>query len=370
MLKTFFAKSRKQNSLDRTLHSEHRKQRGRTKKVLSLTLLVSLSAFLFLTGCGTNNQNIASSTKPTTSSQPDKVTIMLDWTPNTNHTGLYVAKDEGYFSKAGLDVQIVQPSSQGTVEQLVAAGKADFGISAQEQVTDARVQGLPLVSIATILQHNTSGFASLADKNIHTAKDFEGKTYGGWGLPSETATIKALMEKDNANFNKVKMTNIGDADPIASMSKGSIDLTWIFYGWEGIQAELAGTSLNMLWLKDINPALDDYTPVFVTNEKMIQENSNVVRRFTQAVSEGYQYAIKNPTDAANILIKNAPEADPQLIKKSQAWISPQYQADAAQWGVQKASVWHNYAQWLYDHKLLDKMIDTDKAFTNNFLPKA
>lgn len=370
MLKRFFLKQDKPRTFDSTLHGKQRERLGRVQKVVSLTLVTSLGLLLLLTGCGVNSQNQASSTKTTAPSQPDKITIMLDWTPNTNHTGLYVAKDKGYFSKAGLDVQIVPPSSQGTVEQLVATGKADFGISAQEQVTDARVQGLPLVSIATILQHNTSGFASLTDKNIHTAKDFEGKTYGGWGLPSETATIKALMEKENANFNKVKMTNIGDADPIASMSKGSIDLTWIFYGWEGIQAELAGTPLNMIWLKDINPALDDYTPVFVTNEKMIQEKSDIVRRFTQAVSEGYQYAINNPADAADILIKNAPEADPQLIKKSQAWISPHYQADAAQWGIQKATVWHNYAQWLYDHKLLDKMIDTDKAFTNNFLPKA
>jgi ABC-type nitrate/sulfonate/bicarbonate transport system substrate-binding protein len=351
------------------LEHSRKVQSGYAKRILSGTLMTGLCALLLLTGCSTGSQKTESN-QAATSAKPEKVTIMLDWTPNTNHTGLYVAKEKGYFSKAGLDVEIVPPSSQGTVEQLVATGKADFGISAQEQVTDARVQGLPLVSIATILQHNTSGFASLANKNIHTAKDFEGKTYGGWGLPSETATIKALMEKDKADINKVKMINIGDADPVASMAKGSVDLTWIFYGWEGIQAELAGTPLNMIWLKDINSALDDYTPVLVTSEKMIQEKSDVVHRFAQAVSEGYRYAIKNPDDAANILIKNAPEADQQLIKKSQAWISPQYQADASQWGVQKASVWHNYAQWMFDHKLIEKMIDTDKAFTNDFLPKA
>jgi len=340
------------------------------KKLLSLMIALSLCALVLLTGCGSNAQNSAVPTPTATPSQPDKVTIMLDWTPNTNHTGLYVAKDKGYFSKAGLDVQIVPPSSQGTVEQLVATGKADFGISAQEQVTDARGEGLPLVSIATILQHNTSGFASMTNKNIRTAKDFEGKTYGGWGLPSETATIKALMEKEKVDFNKIKMINIGDTDPIVSMSKGDIDLAWIFYGWEGIQAELAGTPLNMIWLKDVNSALDGYTPVFITNEKMILDKADVVRRFTQAVSEGYQYAIKNPDDAANILIKNAPEADPQLIIKSQTWLSPKYQADASQWGVQKVSVWHDYTQWMFDQKLIDKMIDTDKAFTNDFLPKA
>lgn len=351
------------------------KKLNRLRKIVGSTIVLSLSALLLLSGCGSASSpgqtaSTSAASAPPTPAKADKVTIMLDWTPNTNHTGLYVAEDKGYFTQAGLDVKIIPPSSQGTVEQLVATGKADFGISAQEQVTDARVQGLPLVSIATILQHNTSGFASLKSKNITTAKNFEGKTYGGWGLPSENATIKALMDKDQADFSKVKMINIGDADPIASMSKGDVDFTWIFYGWEGIQAELAGTPLNMIWLKDVNPIFDDYTPVIVTSEKMIQEKPDLVRRFMKAVSEGYQYAIKNPDDAANILIKNAPEADPQLIKKSQAWLSPQYQADAAQWGVQKASGWHNYAQWMNDHKLIDKMIDTDKAFTNDFLPKS
>ncbi|CAA7601766.1 SsuA/THI5-like [Acididesulfobacillus acetoxydans] len=344
-------------------------QRSRARAILSSALVLSLSILFLLSGCGTGTQGQTAGTQTKAATPKDNVTVMLDWTPNTNHTGLYVAADKGYFTREGLAVHIVPPASQGTVEQLVATGKADFGISAQEQVTYAREQGLPLVSIATIIQHNTSGFASLASKNLRTAKDFEGKTYGGWGLPSEAATIKALMAKGHADFSKVKMINIGDADPIASLTKGDIDFTWIFYGWEGIQAQLAGIPLNMIWVKDINPALDDYTPIIVTNENMIQKKPDVVRRFMKAVSEGYDYAIKNPAQAADILIKYAPETNPELIRKSQAWLSPRYQADASQWGLQKASVWHNYAQWMYDNKLLGKMIDTNKAFTNAFLPQ-
>jgi len=337
-------------------------------KPLSSIVVLTLSVLLLLAGCSSQPTNPAAS--QAAQAKPVKATVMLDWTPNTNHTGLYVAKEKGYFAQAGLDVNIVQPSSQGTLEQLVATGKADFGISAQEQVTYARAQGVPVVSIATILQHNTSGFASLASKNIRTAKDFEDKTYGGWGLPSETAMVKALMQRDNGDFNKVKMINIGDTDQIATLTKGDIDFTWIFYGWEGIQAELSNKPLNMIWLKDVDPALDNYTPVIVAGEQMIKDKPEVVRQFLKAVSEGYSYAIQHPEDAANILIKNAPEADPNLIKKSQAWLSPRYQAEAPRWGEQKASVWQNYAKWLYDRKLIDKMIDSGKAFTNEFLPKA
>ena len=159
------------------------------KKLLAL-LIISI---LTLSGCGAGS---ASPTPPTTKPLTT-VTLILDWTPNTNHTGLFVAQEMGYFTKAGLDVKFVQPSSSGNVEQLVAAGKADFGVSFQEQVTTARANDVPILSLAAIIQHNTSGFASPTTKNILNAKDFEGKTYGGWGLPAEDAILKALMQKEN-----------------------------------------------------------------------------------------------------------------------------------------------------------------------------
>ncbi|HZK83415.1 MAG TPA: ABC transporter substrate-binding protein [Desulfosporosinus sp.] len=331
------------------------------KKLLSLLII----PIILLTGCG------AGSTAPTSStSQPlTDVTLMLDWTPNTNHTGLFVAQEKGYFSQEGLTVQFIQPSSSGNVEQLVAAGKSDFGVSQQEQVTTARANDVPILSLAAILQHNTSGFASSTSKAILNAKDFEGKTYGGWGLPSEDAILKTLMQKENADFSKIKMVNIGEADQLTSLTK-DIDLTWIFYGWTGKEAELRKQPLTMIWLKDVDTALDFYTPVLITSEAMIQDQPELVRHFMKAVSEGYQYAIKNPAESAEILIKNAPEANPDLIRSSQTWLSPQYQAEATQWGLQKVEVWERYAKWLVERNLLPKMIDPAKAYTNDFLPKS
>ncbi|GAB6156265.1 ABC transporter substrate-binding protein [Desulfosporosinus burensis] len=331
------------------------------KKLLALLII----PILILSGCGVKSPSPATSaTEPLTS-----VTLMLDWTPNTNHTGLFVALEKGYFSKEGLDVKFIQPSGSGNVEQLVAAGKSDFGVSHQEQVTTARANDVPILSLAAILQHNTSGFASPTSKNIKNAKDFEGKTYGGWGLPSEDAILKALMENEKADFSKIKMVNIGEADQLMSLTK-DIDLTWIFYGWTGKEAELRKQTLDMLWLKDVDPALDFYTPVLITSEKMTQSQPEVIRHFMQAVSDGYQYTIQNPLEAAEILIKHAPEANPDLIRSSQTWLSPQYQADAPQWGIQKAAVWESYAKWLVERDLLQKMIDPAKAFTNDFLPKS
>lgn len=326
-------------------------------------LLIAFIAFMVLiltaAGCSPSTQQ---------GDQPFKTTIMLDWAPNTNHTGLYTALEKGFFADENLDVTIISPSSQGTLEQLVASGKADFGISHQEQVTTARINDLPIVSLAALIQHNTSGFASLKSKNIKTAIDFENKVYGGWDLPSETAILTALMRNEGADFNKIKMVNIGEADQLAALGK-DIDLTWIFYGWTGIQAEIRGQELNMIWLKDVDPALDYYTPVFITNEKMIQAKPEIVRRIMKAVSAGYEYAIAHPEEAAAILIKHAPESDPEMIKRSQRWLSPQYKADASRWGEQKQEVWENYARFLYDNGLIPKKLDSSKAFTNDFLPE-
>ena len=133
----------------------------------------------------------------------EKIQFVLDWTPNTNHTGLYVAKEKGFFKEEGLDVEIMLPGEAGA-DQLVAAGKAQFGIGAQESLTAARAQDIPIVSIAAILQHNTSGFASLKKDGIESPKDYEGKTYGGWGAPVEQAVISSLMAKEHADANQVE----------------------------------------------------------------------------------------------------------------------------------------------------------------------
>jgi ABC-type nitrate/sulfonate/bicarbonate transport system substrate-binding protein len=326
-------------------------------------LVLVLSVFL-ITGCSSKKEteNAKEKTQPL-----KKVSVVLDWTPNTNHTGLYVAKEKGFFKKEGLDVDIIMPGEAGA-DQLVASGKAQFGVGYQEAITQARIQGVPLVSIAAVIQHNTSGFASPAGKQIQSPKDFEGKTYGGWGSPVEKSVITSLMKKENADANKVKIVNMGDTDFFTAV-KRDIDFAWIYYGWTGVEAELRKEKINMVYLTDYSDKLDYYTPVLETNEKMIKESPETVKAFVKAAAEGYKFAIKNPDQAADILIKAAPDLDPKLVKKSQEWLSPKYQDDAKEWGIQKQEIWENYAQWMFENKLLDKKLDAKKAFTNEFLPK-
>lgn len=320
-----------------------------------------------LAGCAGKDKTAPSENGEQTKKELKKVSVVLDWTPNTNHTGLYVAKDQGYFEEEGLDVEIIMPGEAGA-DQLTASGKADFGVSYQESITQARVQGVPLVSIAAVIQHNTSGFASPAGKNIKSPKDFAGKTYGGWGSPVEKSIIESLMKTENADVNDVSFVNMGEADFFTAV-KRDIDFAWIYYGWTGVEAELRGEKINMVYLTDYSDKLDYYTPVLSTNEKMIEQNPETVKAFVKAASKGYEFAISNPEEAAEILLSNAPDLDEELVKKSQEWLAPRYQDDAAQWGEQKQEVWENYANWMFENDLLEKELDAKKAFTNEFLPE-
>lgn len=297
-----------------------------------------------------------------------QVTLMLDWVPNTNHTGIFVAQSEGYFGEEGLSVEIIQPG-EVLAEQAVASGTADFGISFQEYVTLARADGVPIVSIAAILQHNTSGFASLAETGATSPADWEGLRYASWGTPFEEPTLARMMGCDGADPNTLEMVDIGLADPLALLQQGEVDLAWIFYGWQGIGAEQQGIDLNIVMMNGWFDCIPDYyTPVFIAAEQTLQDRPEIARAFLSAVSRGYAFAIANPDEAVEILLAAAPETDPELAHISQAWISQQYQADAPRWGEQRAEVWEAYTAWMVEEGILAEPIDAEAAFTNNFLP--
>ncbi len=152
------------------------------------------------------------------------VTFMLDWVPNTNHTGIFVAKTNGYFEDAGLNVTIIQPG-EVYPEAAVGSGAADFGITFQESLTLARAEDVPVVSIAAVLQHNTSGFASAAALNVTSPADWEGLRYGAWGSPFEEPTLEVLMGCAGADFSKLEIVNTGWSDPLALIAEKQIDIS-------------------------------------------------------------------------------------------------------------------------------------------------
>lgn len=298
----------------------------------------------------------------------DKVVVMLDWVPNTNHSGLFVARELGYFEAVGLQAQIIQPG-EVFAEQAVVGGAADFGVSFQEQLTLARADGQPLVSIAAILQHNSSGFATRGELDAARPADWEDLRYGSFGSPFEQPTLRVLMECDLASFDQLEIVETGFADPLALLDAGQIDLAWIFRGWQGIQAEQQNIDLDLVMMEDWFECVPDYyTPVLIASESTLSLRPALVRAFLAAVSRGYTFAIQDPEAAAAILLRVAPELEPALVQASQAWLSPRYQAEAPRWGEQRLEVWQMYSTWMAEHGILTAPIDAAAAFTNEFLP--
>lgn len=303
-----------------------------------------------------------------TSDTLDEVTVILDYVANTNHTGMYVALDQGLYEAEGLKVNIVEPT-EGATATLVAVGKGDFGISYQEDVTIALASAdpLPITTIAAIIQHNTSGFATYADKDIKSPKDFEGKTYAGWGGPGEEAVIKAVMTQDGADFSKLNMV-ISDGSGFAAL-KDTVDIMWFFEGWDVVKCKLADFPINYMELRKLDERLDYYTPVIITNNDLAQNNPDLVKRFMKATTEGYEYAIENPKESAEILHKYAPDYDMDLLNDSQEYLSAKYAEDTDRWGEMKDEVWDNYTNFMVEYGVIGKAIPASDCYTNEFLPQ-
>ena len=251
-----------------------------TAAVLSASMVLGLAA------CGsTDNKMETDSTEA--GKELTKITFCLDWTPNTNHTGIYAAKALGYYEEAGLDVEIVQPPENGAAT-MCASGQAQFAIEAQDTMAAALDEGseLGITAVAGLIQHNTSGIISRAGDGIDSPKGLEGKTYSTWESPTELAMLENVVTTDGGDFSKVILIPNDVTDEPAALAAHQTDAIWIFYGWGGINAEVEGVDCDYWNFKDINPVFDYYTPVMIANNDFLSESPEVAKAFLSATKKG------------------------------------------------------------------------------------
>ena len=276
-----------------------------------------------------------------------KITFALDWTPNTNHTGVYVAAANGYYKDAGLDVEIVQAPENGA-DALVATGEAQFGVSFQDTMAScvSSDSKLPVSAVASIIQHNTSGIISRAEKGITHPAAMMDHTYATWEGPIEQGVIKRCVEADGGDFTRVQMIPSTVTDEVTALQTDQVDTIWIYWAWAGVKCELAGLDTNYFAFADIDPVFDFYTPVLIANDALIEEDPDTVQAFVDATRHGYEDCIEDPDAAADALLAAAPELDEELVRASQEYLADQYQADAAQWGVIDQDRWDAFFAWV------------------------
>jgi ABC-type nitrate/sulfonate/bicarbonate transport system substrate-binding protein len=332
-----------------------------------------LAAVLLLAACSAGAPSSGTPSAPATERTP--IRIALDWTPNTNHTGLFVAQQEGWFDQAGLDVEFV-PYNNTPPDTLVGSGAAEFGISFQDSFTYAKASGVDAVSVMAIVQHWTSQIAVRADRaDITSPKDLDGKTYGGFGAAYEVPKMQAVIKDagGNGTFNTVVL----GTSAYEALYAGQVDFTEPFVTWETIEAQLRGQPLKTFDYTDYGFP-DAYNVLLIGNGTWLQAHPDQARAFVQAAQRGYQLAADDPAKGAELLEKANPGAftEPELVSRSQQLLSERYLRDErGAVGSQTLEKWNGFSGFLYetgtlvgpDGKPLTARPDFTTWFTDRYL---
>ena len=317
------------------------------------------------------------SASPSVAPPTATVRLALDWTPNTDHTGFYVARSKGWYAAAGIDLQVL-PYGSTTPETLIAAHQAECGISFQDSLTFAVAAGADIVSVAAILQRSASAIAVLADGPITRPRLLDGKTYAGFGYPNEVPTLKSVIKADGGKGD-FKVATLNGAAYEALYNKQA-DFTIPFTAWEGVEAKERGIDLRYFQFVDYGFP-DFYQVVLACDRQWLQKEPDAARRFVGATVQGFEFAAKEPDAAAAILIAENPgvfDANKKLPLESQRYLDDNdYLLDASgKFGTQTLERWTGYSGFLYDQGLLvdaagkplTAPLDYTSLFTNDFLP--
>lgn len=333
------------------------------KKILALLLTVLL-VFSFV--------SCAKSADDSKDAQLKDIVVSLDWTPNTNHTGLYVALKNGYYKDAGLNVKIVQPP-EGDAISACSSGQVQFAVGYQDLLVPAFTSDtkMDVTAVAAILQHNTSCIVSKKGSGMDRPKGLEGKKYLTWQSPIELAMMKNIVEADGGDFSKIEQIPDVPTNEAEDVNANPDHAIWIYYGWGGINAEVSNIDVDTFFFKDLNPVFDYYSPVLVANNDLINSDPETVRAFLAATKKGYEYAVENPDEAAQILIDGDDTGSligsEELVKASQNYMTSQYISDAPKWGYIDPQRWNAFYNWVNDNSLAEEQIPENTGFTNDYL---
>jgi ABC-type nitrate/sulfonate/bicarbonate transport system substrate-binding protein len=332
---------------------------------MTLVRNVALASTLLALTVMPGNQAVPVIAAPAGQTLP--ATLVLDWFPNTNHAGIYLAKANGWYEEAGLDLRIEAPSDVNAATKLTANGTAELGISYQSAVTFGRAQEIPVMSVAALVQHNLGAFVAKKSSGITRPLHFEGKRYGSAGVPQSQAQNRTIMQCDGADPSKAEEVTVGQGIAQALLAD-RVDYMSLLWTWEGIQLEMGGTELNYMHFSDWCLP-DTYNIVFISSERTIRDKPETIQRFLTATQRGYEAAVSDHAQANAVLLAEAPDLDANLVSASMGRLAPYFIDENGRWGYQNAERWVSYANWAYENQLMQKTVDGSAAFTNALLPQ-
>jgi putative hydroxymethylpyrimidine transport system substrate-binding protein len=298
--------------------------------------------------------------KPAGSPAPTRVTVALDWYPWANHTGLYLARESGHYRAEGLDVEVYVPANPEDGLKLVAAGKDTFGISYQTDVLLARGEGVPVKSIAALVQQPLNTIMTLKKSNITRPRQLEGKKLGSAGLPSDDALLATMLANDGADPKKVETVNVG-FDLVPALIGGRVDgIIGGYWVHESILAELQGHPVNVMRVEE-HGVPPYYELVLVASDQTVARQADLIRRFLRATGKGYADAAKDQKAAIDLLVKVNPETNREMEERGLPLLAPLWTQGATAWGQQTAARWQAYADWLKARGVLKAEVNPAEA---------
>ena len=307
-----------------------------------------------------------------------KIRVALDRTPNTNHTGFYVALAKGLYQQAGLDVEFISPDQenyQTAPARRVAQSDAHLAITPSESVISYQTNGVPLIAVATLLARDISAIVTLKESGIDRPQQLDGKVYASYGARYEEDIIRQLIQNDDGlgQFIAHKSPWAGIWHALVTRE---VDAAWCWLTWEGVKADIDGIDLNQ-FLFDEYEIPYGYNPILTAHRDWTEENSDALRRFLEATATGFRFAVKNPDDAARILIKTANHpnlSNRNFVEQSQQIVSGYYLDGEGQWGLMHRTIWVSFTNWMIRNRMLTDstgelvlQMDADALFTNKFL---
>lgn len=295
-----------------------------------------------------------------------KVSLALDWYPNANHAGIFMAKANGYFEAAGLDLEIFVPADPTTVLQTVGAGRDTFGITYHTEVLQARQNEVPVQSIAAVVQHPLNSIMVLESSDIQSPADLAGKTIAMTGVPSDEAFLKAVLEHEGLGLDDVEMVNVGFDLMPAILSERADAAIGVYWTHETILAEHEGYPVRYFRIEEFGVP-DFYELVIVAGEQTIADQADVVTAFLGALRQGFIDAEADLDTALAHLMEESPELVEDVEREGLDLLAPMWTSNGeVEWGTQTSERWDAFTSWAHEQGLLDDSVQAADAWVDLF----
>jgi len=286
---------------------------------------------------------------------PKGATLVLDFVPNAVHSGIYAAREQGFYADGGVELQVRQPGESTDAPKLLAAGRAEFAILDIHDLGIARERGLDLVGVLPIVQRPLASVLARADGPVRRPRDLEGRTVGVTGLPSDEAVVDSEVGADGGDPALVEEVTIG-FNAVSSLAAGKVDAATGFWNAEGVALRRQGVPVRIF--KVDRYGAPPYPELILTvSRRTLEEDPALVDAVVKATRRGYAFAAENPEAALGDLLA----AEPALDRGEQ-----HAQLDALLPDLRPApfdpAVLREWARWDLEHGLLQRPLNVSAAF--------